>query len=185
MQNLFLTCKALQNDYVIACVNFVVIMWWLCGEYVGSLWGDCGVGILKEKQFSFTNIEDNTFQLLQKQPVIALGIFIYLRGFMSYMWGTVLLGGYKLYLNLVQNGAVQYWEDNLQACKIFITLKNSVTSTSENTQPQQLATPLTLNVLEQQALTKTIKLKEGRMNLDPTPFDCLLVSRYVYIILYL
>ena len=149
---------------------------------MGSLWGAYGVVILKESQRSFTNVEGNTFQLFQKKIVIALSIFVALRGFMAYVWGTVMLGGYTLSLNLVQKGSVPYWEYNLQACKIFRTHKNSVTSTSANTQPQQLANPPTSDISEQQALPKKIKFKEGRIHLDPQPFACLLGSRYVYII---
>ena len=42
MQNLLLTGKFLEHEYVLACINFVVVAWWECGEYVGNLCGACG-----------------------------------------------------------------------------------------------------------------------------------------------
>jgi hypothetical protein len=67
--------------------------------------------VLKASRSSFKNIEKITFRLLNRQPLVALGIFLATIALLAYMTGFFILEGYIDNLNPAENDLVPYWDD--------------------------------------------------------------------------
>ena len=153
-------------------------MWGACGELVGSLWGRNLEGkptFLYQCRRQYVSIvsEKNRycFEYL-RCPQRVYGIRV----------GHGNVGGIHVVPQSCPKRVRPVLGIQPPSLQDFPHPQKNVTSTSANTQPQQLANPPTSDISEQQALPKKIKFKEGRIHLDPQPFACLLGSRYVYII---
>lgn len=68
---------------------------------------------LKASRTSFRHVEDNTFRLLDEQPMLAMAIFVGLGLLVMYISGFAVLGGYMSSPNPMENGAVPYWDEDL------------------------------------------------------------------------
>lgn len=68
---------------------------------------------LKASRTSFKNFEGATDSLLDKNPLIAFGIFIGLGLFVAYISGFAILDGYIDSTNPLDNAAVPYWNEDL------------------------------------------------------------------------
>mmetsp|Transcript_28582 Transcript_28582/g.40435 ORF Transcript_28582/g.40435 Transcript_28582/m.40435 type:complete len:202 (-) Transcript_28582:323-928(-) len=69
--------------------------------------------VLNASRNSFQNVEGNASQLLERQPLIALLIFIGVGLIVAYVSGFIFLGGYMSSPNPVENGAIPYWDEQL------------------------------------------------------------------------
>ena len=67
--------------------------------------------VLRASQKSFKHVESGTNRLLNRQPLIALAIFIGAGAMVAYMMGTIFLGGYIETWNPAENDVVPYWDD--------------------------------------------------------------------------
>lgn len=68
---------------------------------------------LKASRTSFKNFEGATDSLLDKNPLIAFGIFIGLGLLVAYISGFAILDGYIDSTNPLDNAAVPYWNEDL------------------------------------------------------------------------
>ena len=62
---------------------------------------------------SFKNVEGLTLDLLNGQPLLALGIFVTCGLMTAYMLGFFFLGGYIENWNPVENDSIPYWDDEV------------------------------------------------------------------------
>ncbi|KAG7349141.1 hypothetical protein IV203_011738 [Nitzschia inconspicua] len=67
--------------------------------------------VLKSSRSSFKNIEKITFRLLNRRPLVALGIFLATGALIAYMTGFFILEGYIDNLNPAENDQVPYWDE--------------------------------------------------------------------------
>jgi hypothetical protein len=68
-------------------------------------------GFLQASQKSFQHVESGTNRLLNRQPLLALAIFVGAGVMVAYMMGMVFLGGYIENWNPAENDVVPYWDD--------------------------------------------------------------------------
>jgi hypothetical protein len=69
--------------------------------------------LLKDAGSSFRNMQGKTDDLLEKQPFMALAIFLVVGLIAAYISGFAILGGYMSSANPAENGAIPYWDDEL------------------------------------------------------------------------
>lgn len=67
--------------------------------------------VLKSSRSSFKNVEQLTFRLLNRQPLVALAIFLVSGALFAYTLGFFILEGYIDNLNPAENDAVPYWDE--------------------------------------------------------------------------
>lgn len=67
--------------------------------------------MLRASQKSFQHVESGTNRLLNRQPLIALAIFVGAGILVAYMMGMIFLGGYIETWNPAENDVVPYWDD--------------------------------------------------------------------------
>ena len=66
---------------------------------------------LKANYDSFKNVEGLTNQVLQNNPLLAVGIFIGAGLFVAYLTGFLILDGNIESWNPAENGSIPYWEE--------------------------------------------------------------------------
>ena len=67
--------------------------------------------VLRASQKSFKHVESGTNRLLNRQPLVALAIFVGAGAMVAYMMGMIFLGGYIETWNPAENDVVPYWDD--------------------------------------------------------------------------
>lgn len=68
---------------------------------------------LRASQRSFQNVESMTNRLLNRQPLVALALFVGAGALVAYLSGLVFLGGYIENWNPAENDAVPYWDEEI------------------------------------------------------------------------
>ena len=68
---------------------------------------------LRASQDSFQNVEAMTNSLLNRQPLLALAIFVGAGALVAYLSGLVFLGGYIETWNPVENDSIPYWDEEI------------------------------------------------------------------------
>lgn len=68
---------------------------------------------LRASRSSFKNFESLTIELLNRQPLLALTIFVGLGLMTAYMLGFLFLGGYMETWNPAENDSIPYWDDEV------------------------------------------------------------------------
>lgn len=74
---------------------------------------DATNNFLKALRASFRTVEQPTTELLQKQPLIALALFVSVGLFLAYILGFIILDGCIESWNPAENGAVPYWDEEI------------------------------------------------------------------------
>lgn len=68
---------------------------------------------LRASQRSFQNVESMTNRLLNRQPLVALALFVGAGALVAYLSGLIFLGGYIETWNPAENDAVPYWDEEI------------------------------------------------------------------------
>lgn len=74
---------------------------------------DATNSFLRASRSSFKHFEGMTNRLLNRQPLLALGMFVGLGFLVAYMLGFFFLGGYIETWNPVENDSIPYWDDEV------------------------------------------------------------------------